>query len=336
VTLASRNPRAKTEPRWLVLFHQIPPRPDYLRVRAGRQLRALGAVAIKNSVYVVPREPRLHEALARVGREIRSRGGEVVVCEARFVEGLDDQAVEARFRDARDRDYAALAAAARELIAAIPRRGAGGEPKRRELSRKLERLQRRLHVIGTLDPFGATGREAVVGLLSLAEDRLHGIEETAGETAHEPRPRPGTTWVTRRGVMVDRIASAWLIRRFIDRAARFKFVGGRGYRPARGEVRFDMAGAEHTHEGERCTFEVLLERFELLSTALRAIGEIVHDLDLEDERFGRPEASGVRRLIAGLALASAEDGERLERGAVVFDGLYASFQQPRKAREDTR
>jgi hypothetical protein len=335
VTQASRNTRAKAEPRWLVLFHQIPPRPDYLRVRAGRQLRALGAVAIKNSVYVVPREPRLHEALARVGREIRSRGGEVVVCEARFVEGLDDQAVEARFRAARDRDYAALAAAARELIAAIPRR-AGLEPKRRELARKLERLQRRLHVIGALDPFGATGRDAVVGLLSLAEDRLHGIEEATGRAAHEPRPRPGTTWVTRRGVMVDRIASAWLIRRFIDRAARFKFVGGRGYRPARGEVRFDMAGAEHTHEGERCTFEVLLERFELRSTALRAIGDIVHDLDLEDERFKRPEASGVRRLIAGLALASAEDGERLERGTVVFDGLYASFQQPRKGREDTR
>ena len=334
MTLASRNIPTAAEPRWLVLFHQIPPRPDYLRVRAGRQLRALGAVPIKNSVYVLPREVRLHEALARVGREIRSRGGEVVVCEAHFVEGLTDRAVEARFREARDRDYAALAVAARELIGAIPRRG--GEPRRRELSRKLERLQRRLHATSALDTFGAGGRETVVGLLSLAEDRLHGIEETSAPHGREERPRPGSTWVTRRGVMVDRIASAWLIRRFVDRTARFKFVGGRGYRPARGEVRFDMAGAEYTHEGERCTFEVLLERFELRSAALRAIGEIVHDLDLEDERHGRPEASGVRRMIAGLALGSTDDGERLQRGTVIFDGLHASFEQPRARREDGR
>jgi hypothetical protein len=136
--------------------------------------------------------------------------------------------------------------------------------------------------------------------------------------------------------MVDRISSAWLIRRFIDRTARFKFVGGRGYKPVRGEVRFDMASGEYTHEGERCTFEVLLDRFELRSAALRAIGEIVHDLDLEDERYQRPEASGVRRLIAGLALSSAEDGERLERGAVVFDGLYASFERSKTPREDAK
>jgi hypothetical protein len=305
-------------------------------VRVGRQLRALGAVPIKNSVYVLPREPRLREALARVGREIRSRGGEVVMCEARFVEGLDDPAVEARFRDARDRDYAALAIAARELIAAIPRRGTAGEPRRRELARRLERLQRRHQAIGALDTFGASGREAVLGLLSLAEDRLHGIEEAAARSADASRPRPGATWVTRRGVMVDRISSAWLIRRFIDSTARFKFVGGRGYKPVRGEVRFDMASGEYTHEGERCTFEVLLDRFELRSAALRAIGEIVHDLDLEDERYQRPEASGVRRLIAGLALSSAEDGERLERGAVVFDGLYASFERSKTPREDAK
>jgi hypothetical protein len=130
--------------------------------------------------------------------------------------------------------------------------------------------------------------------------------------------------------MVDRIASAWLIRRFIDRAARFKFVGGRGYRPGRGEVRFDMAGAEYTHDGDRCTFEVLLERFELRSAALQAIAEIVHDLDLEDGRHRREETSGVRRMIAGISLETAEDGARLERGAAMFDGLHASFAKRRR------
>jgi hypothetical protein len=123
------------------------------------------------------------------------------------------------------------------------------------------------------------------------------------------------------------MASAWLVRRFIDASARFKFVGARGYRPLRGELRFDMAGAEFTHVGEACTFEVLVDRFGLRDPALDSIGEIVHDLDLEDGHFGRPETSGVGRMIVGIALATADDAVRLARGGTVFDGLYESFRK---------
>jgi hypothetical protein len=123
------------------------------------------------------------------------------------------------------------------------------------------------------------------------------------------------------------MASAWLIRRFVDASALFKFVGARGYRPRRGELRFDMAGAEFTHVGDACTFEVLCERFRLRDPALASIGEIVHDLDLEDARFGRPETSGVGRMIVGIALATSDDAFRLARGATVFDSLYESFRK---------
>jgi hypothetical protein len=135
----------------------------------------------------------------------------------------------------------------------------------------------------------------------------------------------GLTWVTRRDVFVDRIASAWLVRRFIDPKARFKFTGSRSYRPRAGEVRFDMFDAEYTHEGDRCTFETLLERAGLRDRALRAIGEIVHDIDCKDEKFGREEAPGVAALLKGLARAYPDDATRLERGAVAFDDLYASL-----------
>jgi hypothetical protein len=133
--------------------------------------------------------------------------------------------------------------------------------------------------------------------------------------------------VTRSGVMVDRIASAWLIRRFIDAEARFKFVAARGYHPRPGEIRFDMAGGEHTHVGERCTFEVLIERFGLRESALAAIAEIVHDLDLEDGRFDRPEAAGVDRMIVGLAIAGHDDATRLAQGGALFESLYESFRK---------
>ncbi len=133
----------------------------------------------------------------------------------------------------------------------------------------------------------------------------------------------GRTWVTRTGIKMDRMASAWLIRKLIDPEARFKFVPAKGYQPERGELRFDMFEAEFTHEGELCTFEVLVQRFGLTDPALRAIAEIVHDIDLKDAKYGREEAPGIGQLVAGIAAAHADDEARLARGSALFDDLYA-------------
>ena len=130
-------------------------------------------------------------------------------------------------------------------------------------------------------------------------------------------------WVTRSGVKVDRVACPWLIRKFIDPAATFKFVPAKGYQPAPGELRFDMFEAEFTHEGELCTFEVLVRRFGLTDPALRALAEIVHDIDVKDARYGREEAPGIGQLVAGIAAAHPDDEARLARGAALFDDLYA-------------
>jgi hypothetical protein len=155
---------------------------------------------------------------------------------------------------------------------------------------------------------------------------MRGADETvAAEGAAVEQVVPGRTWVTRTGVQVDRMASAWLIRRFIDPDARFKFVPARGYRIEPGELRFDMYDGEYTHEGERCTFQTLLTRFGIADGALRAIGEIVRDIDCKDEKHGRAETAGVASLIRGIVAAHATDEARLARGAAVFDDLYASF-----------
>jgi hypothetical protein len=133
-------------------------------------------------------------------------------------------------------------------------------------------------------------------------------------------------WVTRRGIHIDRIASAWLIRRFVDPRARFRFVDPKAP-PRKGEVRFDMVGGDFSHEGDRCTFETLIARTGLTDRALTEVGEIVHDIDLKDDKFRRPEAPGIERLITGLALANPQDEARLERGLVLFDELYQSFRK---------
>jgi len=165
----------------------------------------------------------------------------------------------------------------------------------------------------------------VDGLISGIEARMH--EKRSGRAAMKPAAAAlnelkDKTWVTRKGIYVDRMASAWFVRRFIDPAARFKFVPAKGYKPLPGELRFDMFEAEFTHEGDRCTLEILIERTGISDPALRRIAEIVHDIDLKDSKFGRQETPGIEQVVAGIAMAHKDDENRLARGSAVFDDLY--------------
>jgi hypothetical protein len=320
-----------TEHRWLLLIHQIPPTPPYLRTKIARRLARLGAVAVKNSVYVLPFSDARVEDLQWLRREVVAGGGDAVICEARFVEGMSDAEVENLFRSARDDDYHAVADELRALATSLGRRKKLDHAVRAETGLALERLRKRVAEIASVDFFAASGGEVVAGLVHELEERLgEGGRAAARETLPLEDYR-GRTWVTRKGIHIDRMASAWLIRRFIDPDARFEFVPGKAYRPKPGELRFDMFEAEFTHEGDRCTFEVLLERFGLGDLGLRTIAEIVHDIDLKDAKFGRSDAEGVARVVAALALSARDDDERLARGSALFEDLHKLF--ARKASE---
>jgi hypothetical protein len=311
------------QPSWLVLIHQLPPQPAYFRVKIWRRLQAMGAVAVKGAVYALPSGEQTQEGFCWLVQEIIAGGGEAALCEARFIDGLSDQQVRDLFDAARDADYDALAREAGALadeLAAQPERRADG-------LRQLARLRRQLTQIAAIDFFGASGRQAAEAALAALAELLAGPAREGGPEENMAggerlRELHGRTWVTRQGVHVDRIASAWLVRRFIDPEASFKFVPSKGYVPEPGEVRFDMFEAEFTHVGDRCTFEVLLERARLDDLALQAIGEIVHDIDLRDAKFGREETPGIAGLIAGIVLAHPGDEQRLMRGAAVLDDLY--------------
>lgn len=322
----------ETQGRWLLLIHQIPPKPNYLRVKVWRRLQRLGAVGIKNSVYALPVGEAAFEDLQWVAREITASGGEATVCEARLLEGLTDEGVEALFQAARDADYAQISEDARELEKRLgSARKAGTLP---SLPADVARLRKRLTEVAEIDFFAAPGREAAEGLVSALEERAAQlVEASPAVDAQKPvEPVRGRTWVTRKGIHVDRMASAWLIRRFIDPEARFRFVAGKSHRPEAGELRFDMFEGEYTHEGDLCTFEVLVQRFGLEDRALIPIAEIIHDIDLKEEKFGRPETVGIERLVAGIALAHAGDEERLARASAVLDDLYTWFsrKEPKK------
>ncbi len=314
----------RAEARWMLLIHQIPPKPAYLRVKIGRQLLRIGAVPIKNSVYALPYGDETQEDLQWVLREVVKGGGDASIVEARFVEGLSDQQVVGLFQAEREADHRALAEQARGVASAFPRRGPVPPDRRTELAGQVARLRRRAAELAAIDFFGAPGREIVEGLLSGMEERMRSVESAGPSKASlDAVQHRGRTWVTRTGIKVDRMASAWLIRKFVDPEASFKFVPAKGYRPEKGELRFDMFEAEFTHEGDLCTFEVLVRRFGLADPALRAIAEIVHDVDVKDSKYGREEAPGIGQLVAGIAAAHAGDEARLARGAALFDDLYA-------------
>ncbi len=318
---------------WLLLIHQIPPKPNYFRVKIWRRLQRLGATAIKNSVYVLPKNDQTQEDLQWVLREIVAGGGEATLCEARFVEGLADDELEALFQAARETDYEEIAEEARRIAAALPSDARLEGDRRTQAEVDVGRVKRRLAEVIAIDFFGAPGREAAQGLVSGVEARMHQNRsgKQAGKAAAIRREDLlGKIWVTRKGIHVDRMASAWLIRRFIDSEARFKFVPAKGYRPVRGELRFDMFEAEFTHEGDRCSLEVLMERIGLNDAAVIPIAEIVHDIDLKDSKFGRQETPGIERLVAGICMSHKDDEARLDRGRALFDDLYEYFKR-RKA-----
>jgi hypothetical protein len=322
---------------WLLLIHQLPAKPAYLRVKIWRRLQSMGAIAVKNAVHALPMNEETQEDFEWLLREIVEGGGEAFLCEARLIDGLSDEEVRSLFDKARDADYGEIVKEARSLAKMLAK---SLRPKAKpetlaEHRAQAARLRKRLAEVVAIDFFGTIGRETAEGLLGDLETRLSedapvtskAIEDSRATDLGELRSR---TWVTRQDVYVDRIASAWLIRRFIDPDARFKFVAGKGYRPEPGELRFDMFEAEFTHEGDKCTFEVLQERGAPKDGALRAIGEIVHDIDLKDGKFGRTEVAGIKTLIEGISVASKDDAERIERGTEVFNNLYEFFKKKRR------
>jgi hypothetical protein len=294
---------------WLLLLHQIPPKPAYFRAQVLRRLSKVGALAIKNSAYLLPDSEDTREDLEWIRREITAQGGAAWLFRAETLAGLTDEQIAAMFTHQRSADYEDLIRDARALL---DQESAPADEAR--LLHRFETLKR----VDFFDSPARTEFETLMNELKQREQqKSHGEKETG----------IGSVWVTRKGIRVDRIASAWLVQEFIDPGATFRFVDPLSYVHSGGEIRFDMYEGEFTHEAEMCTFEVLVARHGLLSRypSLQPIAEIVHDIDLKDDRYGRAETSGVACLIDGICGRLAGDEGRLEEGKRLFDSLQVGF-----------
>ena len=306
-----------------MLVHQLPAKPAYHRVKIWRLLQEAGAISLKNSVYVLPASDEARTTFAKLLREIERHHGDGLLYEAELVAGMRNDQLRALFNAARDTDYHAVATELRRLSQAWKKaRKPKGDP-----AVALARINQRLAALGKIDFFGASGRTVAEALLARLEHSA--IIRALGAEANT-RPLTlaglsGKTWVTRQDIHVDRIACAWLIKRFVDPKGTLKFVPGKQYQPQPGEYRYDMQDGEFTHEGDDCSFEVLLRRAAISDPALKAIAEIVHDMDLKDGKFGHPETSGIAHVISGICRTQGADEARVARGKELFDDIYEQF-----------
>ena len=300
---------------WILLLLSLPPRPSSLRVRAWRRLRVLGAVPLKSGAYLLPDSADRYEQFQWLAQEIQRDGGDATLFRAERIENMSEADVVRLFQDARTQDYANLADRYRKLL----------KGRRPRLADELARLAREMDRIGEIDFFEAPARRE-------AERAREAVEQRAATARARPAGAAppldlaalrGRRWVTRPRPHVDRIASAWLIKRFIDPDAEFRFAPAEEM-PA-DAIPFDVAGAEFGHQGDDCTFETLLRRSGLRDRKLAAIAEIVHEADLRDQKYLRDEARGIDLALRGLLAAIKDDHEALAYGMTLFDGLYTTI-----------
>jgi hypothetical protein len=304
---------------WLLLLLSLPPRPSSLRVRAWRRLRALGAVALKSGAYLLPFSPDHYEQFQWLAQEVQKDRGEATLLKVDRVENMKQPEVVRLFHEARNVDYASLTDRYRKV----------GSAKRPRAAEELARLARELDRLADIDFFEAPGRQQALRAREAAERRVTGLPKTAARPAGrlDLDALQGRRWATRPRPHVDRIASAWLIKRFLDPAAEFVF-GAADDLPA-DAIPFDMAGVEFGHQGDHCTFETLLHRSGLRDRRLAAIAEIVHEADLRDGKFRRDEARGLDLVLRGLLAAVKDDHDALAQGLTLFDGLYSTIGERR-------
>jgi hypothetical protein len=313
-----------TRPRWLLLAHQLPTGSSNARVKTWRRLQQLGAVPTRNSVYVLPNTEQCREDFEWIRSEIVGLGGEATVFAADALNRDGGEDIVAIFQRTREADYRTLKRDADKMRSSARVKRTASVPGRDAWSRGVRGLRDRFNEIERIDFFHAAARREAAEALAALE-RAAGAGRPQPPRLEAPRLAVGAfrkrRWVTRPRPGVDRMASAWLIRRFIDSKATFAFVE----RPGGDDVPFDMFVGDFGHQGSLCTFETLAQRFDLTDAAVVRIGQIVHDLDMKETRYAAPEAPAIDRLVDGLRQLHAADDVLLQHGISMFDALARSF-----------
>jgi hypothetical protein len=301
-----------SDQKWLLLLYALPARRGSSRVSLWRQLKKSGAVALKSSTYVLPSEPEHRERFQWFAQQVRDAGGDATLIHATDIEGMPDEEIVRMFNAARAEDYMGLSADLMKFITANKRKPTD------TYAGELERFAARFEEVRKMDFFDCP--KAQDARMRLEQART--LHAKGGKIAPKlaVKKYQGRTWLTRPRPEIDRVGSAWLIRRFIDAKATFVFATDPARHPD--ALPFDMAGVEFTHHGDDCTFETLVKRFALDDPALLRLAEMVHVADIDDGKYPHPECIGIDRVLKGWGRAGLSDDLLLQKGGECFDALY--------------
>jgi len=305
----------------ILLLVGVPPTPSSLRVRVWRRLRSLGAVPLKRSAYLLPDTPERYEDFQWLAQEIEREGGEATLIRIQQIENISPENVQRLLHEPRDHDYRQLAARYRKVLQSLDKKPVVKGARLPEELAHLAREHQRIRDIDYFDaPSGAEVRrlEEVIAMRTRRQEPVHREERRPLDLAG----LRGRRWVTRPRPHIDRIASAWLIKRFIDPDAEFLFAPPAEF--PKDAIPFDAPGVELSHQGEDCTFETLVKRARLRDRRLARLAEIVHEADLRDGKYPHEEARGIDVAVRALLAASPDDRQVLAQGMTLFEGLYAT------------
>jgi hypothetical protein len=312
ISISEKNPGS-----WLFLLFNLPAKQSSDRVKVWRRLKKFGAIQLKTSTYVLPDEPVHYERFQWLAKEIVDTGGEATLVRVKDIEGMPHAAIVALFNEARARDYDELFEPLNLLIK--------DDKARKQSPNQLQKLRQRFQEIRDIDYFQNSRGEDLQRLLQKAE-ALEAPKKKP-ETIMRLRAEDyrGKSWVTRPRPEIDRVGSAWLIRKFIDPSAKFVFGNAPAEFPK--AIPYDMFEVEFSHHGDNCTFETLIQRFGIRDRAVLRLAELIHDADLEDDKFHRVEGFGIEQIFKGWAKQGLSDQEILAKGFECFDALYAQFKR---------
>jgi hypothetical protein len=298
---------------WLLLVFSLPAQAASRRVEIWRKLQRYGTVALRTSGNILPNTPDNQERMEWLAAAIRSYKGQASVVLVQSFDDLSVQQLKQLFNEARSRDYRKVIHELNKVLASAPATRPAGT---------VNRIRRRFVEITGIDFFGNSLRSRVEHLLSRLDER----DKTSTGRNHKGKAGKylNRRWITRPRPGIDRVSSAWLIRRFIDPKAHFVF--GKESSAYPDAVPFDMFSDEgFGHRGEDCTFETLYKQFSIRDGRVKRIAQIIHDADLGDEKFGRVEGQGLDKVLNGWAKQDLPDDELLQRGIELVEGLYESL-----------
>ncbi|HHT9106490.1 MAG TPA: chromate resistance protein ChrB domain-containing protein [Candidatus Wujingus californicus] len=323
--------------KWILFIHQIAQDAPNLRVKVWRTLKKYGALLFKNAVYILPCTKEHEEIMQWLCKQIKDSGSDASLFITESLSREQDEKIIKAFQEVRNKEYLEMFDACNNLLQKIEQieetDGITGKSSD-TLKKKLNEIIKNTEDISRIDFFYSPQKDKVFDKIHFIQQKLNGWQKTSEKEIpdigknYKVKDFLGKKWVTRKDIFIDRIASAWLIKRFIDLKAKFAFLS-KGEQ-CKGAIPFDMYGSEFTHRGEDCTFETLMKVFGLKDDALQTISEIVHDIDLKDNKYGRKEAEGIEQIIAGLSQRLMDDNKLLEKGMEIFDALYLSYSSTRE------